>query len=157
MNDENKDQAATETQSPEKTEIGSHRPASQTSDADRPWGMELNAFCMLMHLSQLAGFLVPGAGLVLPIVMWATNRDQHPEINLHGLIILNWLLSALIYSIVCFVLIFVLIGFPMLLALAICAIVFAIIGGVKANEGIYWRYPASIDFFSVKARLGEAT
>ena len=38
-------------------------------NSNKPWGMELNAFCMLMHLSQLAGFLIPLAGFVLPVVM----------------------------------------------------------------------------------------
>lgn len=42
----------------------------------KPWGMEENTFLMMMHLSQFAAFLVPGAGIVLPIVMWAANKDQ---------------------------------------------------------------------------------
>lgn len=120
---------------------------------DKPWGMEVRTFCMLLHLSQLAGFVVPGAGLVLPIVMWATNKDQHPEVNLHGLIVLNWLISALIYFIGCVILSFILIGIPLMFILAIVVLVFAIIGAVKANEGKYWPYPLSIDFFGVKRKL----
>jgi len=123
---------------------------------DKPWGMEINVFCMLMHLSQLAGFVVPFAGLVLPIVMWATNKDKHARVNVNGLIIFNWMLSALIYSVVCYVLVFLIIGIPMMVALAITAIVFAIVGGVKANENVYWPYPLSIDFFGVRAKLADS-
>lgn len=121
--------------------------------AGKPWGMELNTFCMLLHLSQLAGFIIPGAGLVLPIIMWATTKDEHPAVHLHGLIVFNWMLSALIYFFVCFILTVILIGAPMMVILGIISLVFAIIGAVKANEGTYWRYPLSIDFFGVKRKL----
>lgn len=123
------------------------------SDDNKPWGMEVKVYCMLMHLSQLAVFVIPGAGLVIPILMWALNKDEHPEINLHGLIILNWMLSALIYSFVCFLLIFIFIGIPLMFILGLVALIFAVVGGIKANEGQYWPYPMSIDFFGVKRRL----
>ncbi|MFT7558289.1 MAG: putative Tic20 family protein [Flavobacteriales bacterium] len=122
---------------------------------DRPWGMDLNTFCLLMHLSQLLGFVIPFAGTIMPIVMWATNKDKNPDINLHGFIIFNWMLSSLIYAIVCFVLFFIVIGIPMMFVLGIVSLVFIIIGGVKANDGQYWPYPLSIDFFGVKAKLRE--
>jgi len=125
------------------------------SNEDKPWGMELKTFCMLLHLSQLAGFIVPGAGFVLPIVMWATNKDQHKEINLHGLIIFNWMISAVIYGIIGLILVLLVVGIPLLFALGITSLVFAILGAVKANEGVYWPYPVSIDFFGVKAKLAE--
>lgn len=123
------------------------------SDANKPWGMEVKVYCMLMHLSQLAVFVIPGAGLVIPILMWALNKDEHSEINLNGLIILNWMLSALIYSFVCFLLIFIFIGIPLMFILGLVALIFAVVGGIKANEGQYWPYPMSIDFFGVKRRL----
>jgi uncharacterized Tic20 family protein len=125
-------------------------------EGEKPWGMEVKQFCMFMHLSQLSGFIIPFGGLILPIVMWATNKDKNEEVNLHGLIIFNWMLSALIYGFVCFILVFIIIGVPMLFALGIAGIVFCILGGIKANDGIHWPYPLSIDFFGVKAKLAEA-
>lgn len=127
------------------------------SGAKKPWGMALNTYCMLLHLSQLASFIIPGAGLVLPIVMWAANKDEHPPVHLHGLIVFNWMLSALIYLIACMILTVVFIGIPLMAILGIVALVFAIIGGVKANSGEYWPYPLSIDFFGVKRKLQEHT
>ncbi|MEZ6095926.1 MAG: DUF4870 domain-containing protein [Pirellulaceae bacterium] len=38
------------------------------------------------------------------------------------------------------------IGFPLLLALAIAAVVLPIIGAIKANDGIAWKYPGTISF-----------
>lgn len=119
-------------------------------NSNKPWGMELNTFCMLMHLSQFAGFIVPFAGLVVPIVMWATNRENHPLVDRHGKTILNWMISALIYALICAILTFIFIGLLGFLALAICGIVFAVVGALKANEGIVWSYPLSIRFFPIE-------
>ena len=105
---------------------------------------------MLMHLSQLAGFCIPGAGLVLPIVMWAVNKDDSTEIDMHGKVILNWMISALIYSVILFILIFVIIGIFGFLILLLFDIIFVVIGAVNASEGKLWKYPLSIQFFRVE-------
>ncbi|MEZ6060727.1 MAG: DUF4870 domain-containing protein [Planctomycetaceae bacterium] len=109
-------------------------------------GMAPNTWCMLMHLSQLLNFVAPSAGLVAPIVMWAVSKDKLPEADRHGKVIFNWMISSLIYALVSGLLLFVLIGFPMLLAVAALAIIFPIIGAIKANEGIVWHYPLTIRF-----------
>ena len=112
------------------------------------WGMNEKSFCMLLHLSQLAGMVLPGAGLVLPIVMWATEKDNSPLIDEQGKVVLNWMISSLIYSFVSAFLCFFLVGIPLLAVLLVLMIVFPIIGGIKANEGIVWKYPLCISFFS---------
>ena len=38
------------------------------------------------------------------------------------------------------------IGFPLVFALAIASIAFPIIGAIKADEGVLWRYPMVIRF-----------
>jgi len=118
-------------------------------DEFRPWGMEEKAYLMLMHLSQLLGFVLPFAGVVMPIVMWATNKDQSAEIDRHGKVIFNWLISACIYCIICVILLVIYVGFLGLLILAVVGIVFAVMGGIKANNGELWSYPLSIKFFSI--------
>jgi uncharacterized Tic20 family protein len=117
----------------------------------KPWGMEKKTFLMLMHLSQLAGFVIPFGGLILPIVMWATNKDESKEIDNHGKVILNWVFSSLIYFSISFVLMFIFIGIIGLFAVGICTIIFAVLGGIKANDGILWQYPLSIKFFKVSS------
>jgi uncharacterized Tic20 family protein len=42
--------------------------------------------------------------------------------------------------------VFVLVGILLLIALGIVAIVFPIIGAVKANNGELWEYPLTIKF-----------
>lgn len=120
------------------------------SETYKPWGMEEHSFLMLMHLSQLAGFIFPGAGLVLPIVMWATNKDQSVAVDQHGKSIMNWMISALIYLFLGFILMFVFVGVFIFIAVGILGLVFAIMGAVKANEGTLWDYPLSFKFFTIQ-------
>tara|TARA_R110000751_G_scaffold49002_1_gene109281 strand:+ start:2247 stop:2651 length:405 start_codon:yes stop_codon:yes gene_type:complete len=116
---------------------------------DKYWGMPLNTYCMLLHLSQLASIIMPGLGFVLPIVMWATNKDKNETIDRHGKVTLNWMISLFIYSLVCIVLWIVIIGMLGFFVLVIMNLIFAIIAAVKANDGELWVYPLSIKFFKV--------
>jgi uncharacterized Tic20 family protein len=101
---------------------------------------------MFLHLSQLLNFIVPFGGVIAPIVIWQMKKDEIPALDAHGKMIVNWMLSGLIYSIVSFILAFVLIGFIGFIALAIMGVVFPIIGGIKANNGEFWEYPVTIKF-----------
>ena len=101
-------------------------------------------WAMFVHFSVLAGFVVPFVGLILPIILWQIKKDEIPEIDVHGKIVVNWLISAIIYSAVGLLLTFVLIGIPLLFILAGLCIVFPVIGGIKANNGEVWNYPLTI-------------
>lgn len=103
-------------------------------------------WCMLIHFSVFAGYLAPIAGLIVPIVLWQMKKNEWPSVDAHGKMVLNFILSSLLYGLVCFALSFVLIGIPMLFALSIACIVLPIIGGIKANNGILWQYPGVISF-----------
>ena len=63
----------------------------------------------------------------------------------------NWIISEILYGVLCVILLFVVVGLPLLVALGVLAVVFPIIGGIKANNGEVWRYPMSITFFTVGA------
>jgi len=120
------------------------------------WGMPQNTFCMLMHLSQLSSFVIPGAGLVMPLVMWLTQKDKNSVIDMHGKNIFNWMISAFIYMLICLPLCLIYIGILGLFALGLMGLIFAIVGGVKANDGQIWAYPLSIKFFKAKKAIEEA-
>ena len=111
--------------------------------------MQKDTFLMLMHLSQFLGYVAPGAGFLAPIIMWATMRDESKEIDQHGKAIMNWMFSYIIYSIASVFLIFFIIGIASLMALAILNVVFIVMGAVKANDGVLWRYPLGINFFAL--------
>lgn len=111
------------------------------------FGMNENTYLLLMHLSQFAGFILIGLGFALPIIMWLTNKEN-PNVDKHGKNIVNFMISMFIYFCIAGVLCILLIGIPMLLALALMQFIFIIIATVKAANGEYWKYPLSISFFS---------
>lgn len=79
---------------------------------------------LFLHISQLANILIPLAGVVLPIVIWQTQKDKMPALDAHGKMVTNWLISSPIYWVICGVLAIVLVGFIGMLALVIMGIVF---------------------------------
>jgi len=106
----------------------------------RTWGL-------LLHISIFAGYVVPIAGFVAPIVIWQLKKNELPLIDRHGKNALNWLISTLIYGFCCSLLVFAFfIGVPLLFALLILGIIFPIVAAIKANNGEVWKYPLSITF-----------
>ena len=103
-----------------------------------------NQWAMFVHFSLLAGFIIPFAGLIVPIVLWQMKKEEFPIVDRHGKVVVNWLISSFIYGIVCFILSFIVIGFFLFMALGLATVVFAIIGGIKANDGVVWEYPLSL-------------
>lgn len=116
--------------------------------AQKPlFGLEENTYLMLMHLAQFGGYLLPLFGFVLPILMWITNKNTNENVDKHGKNILNFIISFLIYYAVAGILVILLIGIPLLVVLAVLQFVFIIMAAIKANSGIYWKYPVTIEFF----------
>lgn len=111
--------------------------------------MDDKTWALIIHLSQFCGFLIPLAGLVVPIVLWQVKKNESLLIDQHGRIVANWMLTAFIAGVVCFMLSFVLIGIPLLIVLGLLCIVFPIVGAIKANDGVAWPYPGSYRFFPV--------
>lgn len=138
-------EAASTPPPPEIPDSYAHAPRS--ASAKRPWGMEVRTYCMLLHLSQYASFALPLLGIVLPVVMWAANKDDFAEVDAHGRAVLNWIVSVLLYMLISFFLTFLIIGIIPLILFSFCALIFPIVGAVRANDGELWRYPMSIRFF----------
>lgn len=101
---------------------------------------------LFLHLSQLANIIIFPIGIVVPIVLWQTQKDKMPALDAHGKMVANWMISSVIYGFVSAILVFILIGIPLIIALAIVGIVFPIVGAIKANNGELWDYPLTIKF-----------
>ena len=101
---------------------------------------------LFVHLSQLANLIIPFSGFIIPVVLWQTQKEKMPALDAHGKMVVNWIISSLIYWVVSGVLSIVLIGFLGILALIVMGIVFPIVGGIKANNGEFWEYPLTIKF-----------
>ncbi len=104
---------------------------------ERTWGM-------LCHLSAFAGFIVPFGGILAPLIIWLIKKDEMPFVNDQGKESINFQITLFVAAIICMILMFVGIGFLLIIALAIYAVIMIIIASIRANEGIYYRYPYAL-------------
>jgi uncharacterized protein len=113
---------------------------SETSSAGN-----VRTWCVMCHLSALAGFVIPGAGHILgPLIVWLVKRGESAEIDAHGKEALNFQISMLIYNVVAGILCLLLIGFALLAVLHVLNVVFVIIAALRASEGQMYRYPLTL-------------
>jgi uncharacterized protein len=98
----------------------------------------------LCHLSALLGYVVPLGNFIGPLLVWQLKKNEFPSVDPHGKESLNFQISCLIYAIVSGLLIFVLIGIPLLVAVGVFDLVCVIIATIKVNNGDPWRYPLTL-------------
>ncbi len=122
-----------------------------TAATDLIFGLEPRIWCTLMHAAQLLTWT--GVGIVAPFVMWLISKDTSREANRHGLVILNWMLSSLVYGVISGLACFIVIGIPMLVVLVGLNIVFLIMGALQASGGKLWKYPLTINFFDPESAI----
>ncbi len=102
---------------------------------------------MLTHLSQLLNYITGFGGLIVPLVLWTTNRDKIYQMDQQGKSIINFQLSMMIYAFICIPLIFLLgMGILGLIVVGIVSLIFPIINAVKVNNGETPNYPMTIEF-----------
>ena len=104
---------------------------------------------VITHLSQLVTLVTGFGSLIVPLIIWATQKERVSEMDAHGKNIINFQLSLIVYCIICIPLILLfglgLLGF---IALGIVAIVFPVINAIKASNGETPAYPLSFNFIS---------
>ncbi len=110
--------------------------------------MTSNQWAMSLHLSQLTNLVIPGLGIVAPILIWQLQKARFPELDRHGKMVTNWLICLLIFVIAGFVASIATCGVGTILfvPVVIAGIVFPIIGGIQANKGVFWKYPLTFSF-----------
>lgn len=111
------------------------------------FGLTLNQYLTVMHLSHYAGWLLPLGGWIVPIVLWLVGRDRHEAVDATGKQIFSWMLSQIIYCITFLILCFIYIGIPLLVLLLVIDLVCPFIAAIKASNGKRYRYPLTITFF----------
>ncbi len=110
-------------------------PGAPPTQEERTWAM-------FAHLSAFAMFVFPLAGnIIAPLIIWLARRDTSAFVALEAKEALNFNISVAIGWLICSVLIFVLIGLPLAAALSLYWVIMAVVAGVKASEGVGYRYP----------------
>ena len=106
-------------------------------------------YAMVLHLTQFCSWLFPFLGIIVPLIMWQSKKDD-AYVDQQGKVVMNWIFSSLIYVVVSIILCFVVVGFFLLAILFVCSMVFTIMGAMDANKGIIKNYPLTIKFFDVQ-------
>ena len=104
-------------------------------------GPEARQWAMFCHFAAFLGLVIPFGNLLGPLIVWQIKKDLDPFVDAQGKEALNFQISMALAALLCFLLMVVVIGFPLLLLVSIAALVLTIIAGIKANEGQAYRYP----------------
>ena len=105
---------------------------------------EERTWAMAAHLSSVLGVWFFFLGAAGPLVVLLAQGQRSAFVRAQSIEALNFNLSVLIYSIVAWVLVFVLIGIPIVIALGIFWLVLTVIATVKVSNGEPYRYPLTI-------------
>ena len=96
---------------------------------------------MLCHFAAFLGFVFPFGSVIRPLILWQLKKEKDAFIDDQGKEALNFQITVAIAWIVSMVLAFAVIGFFLMIVLVIATLVLTIIGGIKANQGVAYRYP----------------
>lgn len=129
----------------------------------------VRTWSMLCHISALAGLFFNLGSVLGPLIVWQIKKNELPEIEPHGKDALNFQLTILIINIIAWIVFagiiggygwgfghmwrspFYFIGGGLGIGLIVSIInfaawVLAVIAGLRANNGEYYKYPFSIKF-----------
>ncbi|MFD0836602.1 DUF4870 domain-containing protein [Mariniflexile aquimaris] len=108
---------------------------------------EDNQLLVITHLSQLVTLVTGFGSLLIPLVIWLTQKDKVYQMDEHGKNIINFQLSLIIYFIICIPLILFLgLGLLGFIILGILSVIFPIINAVKTSNGEVPKYPITFNF-----------
>src|SRR4051812_46196938 len=107
------------------------QPAAPLTEAeDRQWAS-------FAHLGGIIGFLPS-------LIIWLVFKDRGAFTNTEAKEALNFQITILIAYIVGSILSVIFVGFIITLAAWVVAIIFSILGFLKAKDGVAYRYPFAI-------------
>ncbi|MFO1473785.1 MAG: DUF4870 domain-containing protein [Lysobacterales bacterium] len=114
-----------------------------TTPPPAPTGAASQEDRTLAMLTHLSGIIL---GFIVPLVIWLVNKDKSDKdwLNDQAKEALNFQITILIGYIAGTVLTIILIGPLISLAAWVVSVIFSIIAGLKANEGVAYRYPFAI-------------
>ncbi|MCH7772383.1 MAG: DUF4870 domain-containing protein, partial [Bacteroidetes bacterium] len=99
-----------------------------------------NLWLVLMHLSCVIPLMI------VPLLIWTWKRTEIPEIDRHGVDVLNFQISMSLYLFVSAVLVLVIIGEVLLLALGIFIFFISITNAIRVAMELNYYYPMAIHF-----------
>jgi uncharacterized Tic20 family protein len=105
---------------------------------------EERTLAAVTHLSGLAGYIIPFGGIVVPIIIWIVKSESRvissiakQAVLLNLIVFLFFCVGAVLFLTIILIPA-VIVGWCVLL---LGALVLPIVGAIKANDGVYYRYP----------------
>ncbi|GHA62210.1 helix-turn-helix domain-containing protein [Pontibacter akesuensis] len=119
-----------------------------SADETAPSETALRKWLSLFHLLPLVGVILPFANLILPFILWAYKRDEHPLFDEHGRAVVNFQLTVTLASMLGIVLLVLLfpIGLLLLILTAAYALTLSFWNAKKIIKNQGYNYPLSIRF-----------
>ncbi|WP_417352723.1 DUF4870 domain-containing protein [Flavobacterium alkalisoli] len=107
---------------------------------------------LLMHATPLLGLVIPLCNVLVPLFLWIHKREDNPVYDEHGIKIINFQISILIYALLSFVALITVEGFGFFIfilttPLCIAIVIFNVIYVLKKDK---CYYPLSIPFLNFK-------
>jgi len=115
--------------------------ASYPQSRPGPTGKDDRNWAVVAHLSAFTGHFIPFGHILGPLVIWLIKRGSSPFVDDQAKEALNAQISYTLYAAVAGILVFVLIGIPLLIAIWIADVVLVILAAVAASKGTAFRYP----------------
>lgn len=112
----------------------SQTPVPAPSPEARQWAM----FC---HFAAFLGMIFPFGNLLGPLIIWQLKKETDPFIDAQGKEALNFQITVSLAMVASMFLMLLVIGFALIGLVAVGALILTIIAGIKANEGVAYRYP----------------
>lgn len=114
-------------------------PPQGFSDEERLWAT-------LAHLSGLVGWVIPLGNILAPLIIWLWQKDRSAFVGDQSREALNFQLTVTLAAAASVLLMAVAIGFLLMIVVGVYALVVMVIAAVRANRGVYYRYPLSFRF-----------
>ena len=113
-----------------------------------PFGKKIDTqLLMFTHLAQLLSAITGVGGLIVPLILWLTQKDKIVDMDTHGKAIINFQLTLWVYAILSIPAILLLgLGIVMLELIRLASVVFPILNAIKASNGELPYYYGSIKF-----------
>jgi uncharacterized Tic20 family protein len=105
---------------------------------------EARTMGMLCHLLSLTGYLTAVGFVVGPLIIWLMKKDTMPFVDDQGKESLNFQITVFIATAIGTALACFVVGIFLLPVIAVFHLIFAIVAGISASQGNYYRYPVCL-------------
>ena len=104
---------------------------------------------VVTHLSQLLYYVTGFGGLVVPLILWLTQRDKIIDMDEHGKAIVNFQITLILITLLCIPGIFLFgLGILGFIYVGIIGFIIPIVNAVKASQGESPSYFSTIRFIT---------